>query len=124
VGTSAAIGSNGRFAIRLRCRRGAPAPCGGKVVVSRGGKRLDAARFRINRRSTADVWLALGRGDRRSGPARVLVVPSDRSVVRKRSSARVMLTWKPRRSVSARLTRAEARRLVAKHRVIADSWNR
>ena len=128
VRKNAAVRSDGRFAIRLRCPRAAPTACAGKVFVRAGAKRLDARRFRINRRSTADVWLELGRREReqlgRRTSSRVRVVPADRSVVRRASSARVRLSWNPRRALDARLTRAQARRLVAKYRIIAESWNR
>ena len=126
----AAVDRRGRFSVHVRCPRGAPAPCRGKLFVSKAGDRLAKAEFGINRRTTARVDLKLrGRAFARlvrrgELGARVDVVPSDRSVVRDDTTARVRLVWRPGRAQPARLTRRQARQLVAKYRVIAENWNK
>ncbi len=117
---------DGWFALRLRCPGSAPETCRGKVVVSRGGDRLAGTKFRLDRGAKGDVSLRLNRDGRkaleRRGRLHVLVrlTSGDRS-----ASARVMLVGGHAKShVSQRLSRGQARRLVAKYRVIAETWSR
>ena len=124
------VDRRGRFELRLECPREAPDACKGQVTVSKRGDRLAKAQFRINRRSRADLELTLNRDGRqllaRRGRVEVLVtvVPSDRSVVRHDSHARVTLTSRAGRARAAALTRRQAQRLVGKYRVIAETWGR
>ena len=124
------VDRRGRFELRLACPREAPRACRGKITVRKGGDRLARAEFRINRSSRADVELTLDRDARERLAPRgrlnvlVTVVPSDRSVVRHDSHAHVTLVSRAGHARASQLTRKQAQRLVAKYRVIAQTWGR
>jgi hypothetical protein len=127
----AKVHRHGWFAVRLRCPDAAPGACRGRITVTKGGHHVAGTRFQLDRASKGDAWLQLDR-DAREALARrsaflvqVSVVPADRSVVRHDASARVRLVSGHKLAHAARrLTRGQARRLVGKYRVIAESWNR
>ena len=125
---NAKVDRKGRFEIALLCPRVAPAACQGKVLVSHRGDRLSREGFRISRGMKADVGLRLNdhglRMLARRGrlDVRATVVPSDREIVRHDSTAAVTLVWRPGSAHAARLSRGQARKLVAKYRMIATNW--
>jgi hypothetical protein len=126
----AKVDGDGRFAVRLRCPQAAPDACRGGIAVHKRGDDLAGASFRLDHGAKGDVGLRLDRDARKALARRgsldvsVTVEPSS-SVVRHESTARLTLVRGHKLAqAAAKLTRGQARRLVGKYRVIADSWNR